>query len=632
MNPHILRPLLLAALVGLPLATLGVGAAPTAGVDPLAGYPRGSVLMEDGSVAIPLRLDSPAEYTPEVHKKVLAASEKGMGYDYINDVEVQLATNYLFIRPGAWMWSPSWCTMNFIYGTPGSYKIGSAGHCNHQGQDVTILAANPGVLVKIGRTTAHRDNGPGDDWSIVTIDSRWQNSVDANVADIGGPQGGKYTGPGQTPGLVTKHFGHGLAIGTGGTPRAGHANLVRDTYWSCFCAATPGDSGSAMLIVTPDAPLGKGLGVLTHLVAGSGGPVGGTLLTAVPEPLRNGDITPLPPACGRPLGGRPPAPAPFHRFPPEGLSPPPGHAGSGNMNLRSPRAIILAILVLVPATLAGAAGLAAPVTADPLADYPEGSYVMEDGSIAIPLKGPADPLITPDVLAKVEAASVKGMAYDFENDVEVSMATQYLFIRPGSWMRYPNWCTMNFIYGTPGNYKIGSAGHCNPTVNTPVVIYAYPSLLVGIGDTIAAHNNGVGDDWSIAQIRPQWQGYVDANTAVIGGPQGGAFTGDIKLTSPQAVKHFGHGIGVGTGGTPRAGEALKTGTRDWYCMCVAAPGDSGSAMLLAGSVANPMGQGLGVLTHLVLVNTGGVVAGTRLTVIPYTIANGDVNPLPPTYP
>ena len=33
------------------------------------------------------------------------------------------------IRPGSWMIAPAGCTMNFVFGSPGSYSIGTAGHC-----------------------------------------------------------------------------------------------------------------------------------------------------------------------------------------------------------------------------------------------------------------------------------------------------------------------------------------------------------------------------------------------------------------------------------------------------------------------------------------------------------------------
>ena len=293
------------------------------------------------------------------------------------------------------------------------------------------------------------------------------------------------------------------------------------------------------------------------------------------------------------------------------------------MQLRS-RVLLIATLLLAPLALAGTSA----TLVDPLAGYPEDSYVMENGDIAIPLGRPTPADYTPEIHEKVLAAGVKGMGYDPVADEEVPLsATQFLFIRPGSWMYSPSWCTMNFIYGTPGKYAIGSAGHCN-AVGQPVILLttrgpgALTPLLVNVGTTSASHDNGVGDDWSITPINANMQAYVDTDAAIIGGPTGGAYTGPISLLKPQAVKHIGHGLVIGTGGTPRAGLAIGAVGSAWNCACEAAPGDSGSAVILA------TGQGLGVLTHLV-VGTGGPVAGTRLTAIPYTIADGDGDQITP---
>lgn len=301
-----MRAVVLVLLLAVPV---GLTAASGIAADPLAGYPEGTYVLPDGRLAIPLRAPTPSSYTPGIHEKVLRAAENGMAYDPATDSEVALSPNFLFIRPGAWMWSPSWCTMNFIYGAPGSYKIGSAGHCNAVGQDVVLaLMATTGsgyLFVNIGRTEASHNNGVGDDYSITAIRSNFQQYVDANVAVIGGPQGGAFTG---TIYLVSplpaKHFGHGLAIGTGGTPRAGvvifspsDTSTSFATSWWCECAATPGDSGSGVLVMTPDAPLGQALGVLTHLVVGSQASlVAGTRADAIPYTVRNGDVNPLPPA------------------------------------------------------------------------------------------------------------------------------------------------------------------------------------------------------------------------------------------------------------------------------------------------------------------------------------------------
>jgi hypothetical protein len=296
-----MRTLALALLLALPL---GFAGASRVAIDPLAGHPEGTYVMEDGRLAIPLRAPTPSSYTPEIHQKVLQAAENGNGYDPATDSEVALSPHFLFIRPGAWMWSPSWCTMNFIYGTPGNFKIGSAGHCNAVGQDVVLVlmasTGTSGVFVNIGKTEASHNNGVGDDYSITAIRSNFQAYVDANVAVIGGPQGGAYTGSIYfgSP-LVAKHFGHGNGIGTGGTPRVGLATYspAGTRSWYCECAAIYGDSGSGVLVTTPAAPLGQALGVLTHLVVGENlSLVAGTRSDVIPYTVRNGDIVPLPPA------------------------------------------------------------------------------------------------------------------------------------------------------------------------------------------------------------------------------------------------------------------------------------------------------------------------------------------------
>ena len=290
------RPLLIALLLLAPLGAVGVSAYEVSD-DPLAAYPPGSRLMPDGSIAVPLGLPTPEEYTPEIHEKVLLAGEKGMGYDAVNDREVAFATNFLFIRPGAWMWSPSWCTMNFIYGTPGKYQIGSAGHCNAVGTEVVIVAY-PGVFARIGKTVVSRDNGPGDDYSFADIYPAFQGNVDANVADIGGPQNGAYTGTASlTRPLAAKQFGHGLGIGTGGTPRVGAATAISGSIVYFDLPVVFGDSGSPMLGVTTASPNGQALAVVTHLSVGALTYTGlGTRIASISNAVVNGDGNFLPPA------------------------------------------------------------------------------------------------------------------------------------------------------------------------------------------------------------------------------------------------------------------------------------------------------------------------------------------------
>lgn len=273
--------LFLAALVLLP----SIGSAATVGTTE--------------PVVIPLGQPRPDWVTDELVAKAVAASARGAGYDPELDEEVPLATNYAFIRPGSWMMAPAWCTMNFIYGSPGAYSIGTAGHCTSAGDPVVIVVAypfRPTLMLHIGNTATSVNGGVGNDYALVPILPTMQPFVDANVADIGGPQNGVYTG---TPTrLVAKHFGHGLAVGTGGTPRAGVITSATNSAFFMDGAAAPGDSGSPVLGVTLDSPLGQGVGILTHLVVFGPGltTVAGTRLGVVPATMVNGDIVPTAPA------------------------------------------------------------------------------------------------------------------------------------------------------------------------------------------------------------------------------------------------------------------------------------------------------------------------------------------------
>ena len=159
---------------------------------------------------------------------------------------------------------PAGCTLNFVFGSPGSYAIGTAGHCTSVGEEVTIVAA-PGVLMNIGTTSRSVNNGVGDDFALINIRPEMQQHVRPSMAHFGGP-----TGVGSPQfGDVVEHSGHGLVIGTGGTPRAGVVvyrgpgeNAGSDAFaWDG--ASTPGDSGSPVRLAS-----GAAAGDLTHLVVG----------------------------------------------------------------------------------------------------------------------------------------------------------------------------------------------------------------------------------------------------------------------------------------------------------------------------------------------------------------------------
>jgi hypothetical protein len=201
-------------------------------------------------------------------------------------------TSLLFagIRPGAWMISPAGCTMNWVFGsasgnlplrmagpvalavkggkrraraqTGSGVYIGTAGHCTKVGDEVTLIAA-PGVLMNIGRTVKSVNRGIGNDFALVEVRPEMREFVNPSMAHVGGPTGARDP----VFGDPVVHTGHGLVIGTGGTPRPGlvdweGAGREADGYgWSG--AAIFGDSGSPVRHAD-----GVAVGNLTHLVVG----------------------------------------------------------------------------------------------------------------------------------------------------------------------------------------------------------------------------------------------------------------------------------------------------------------------------------------------------------------------------
>jgi hypothetical protein len=78
---------------------------------------------------------------------------------------------------------------------------------------------------------------------------------------------------------------------------------------------------------------------------------------------------------------------------------------------------------------------------------------------------------------------------------------------------------------------------------------------------------------------------------------------------PEPVFHYGHGLAVGTGGTPRAGLALRWDSTAFGWSGAAARGNSGSAVRV-----NTGMQAADDLTHLVVDTTWlpSYIAGTRM--------------------
>ena len=237
----------------------------------------------------------------------------------------------LGIRPGAWLLllnggSVGWCSLAHLYGS----SISTAGHCGKGGDTATVIAAvgNRGgvagpVLLDFGTFKSSRDGGLGNDSALISINSAYMNLVTPTMCFWGGPRG-VYTKTGGTvtfnwnQGFVSVnpdpflpqavvHYGHGTAMGAGGTPRAGVATHWGASHFMFSGAIAPGDSGSGANTLTGDS-VGANMeaaGIITHiyvdpLMRQGIGIMGGTRATKVGTPT-NGQIVPYPvPATGLP--------------------------------------------------------------------------------------------------------------------------------------------------------------------------------------------------------------------------------------------------------------------------------------------------------------------------------------------
>jgi hypothetical protein len=222
---------------------------------------------------------------------------------------------------------------------------------------------------------------------------------------------------------------------------------------------------------------------------------------------------------------------------------------------------------------------------------------------------------------------------------------------------------MAHVYGAPGSYDISTAGHCGRPGDTATVIAgtgnrgdATGVILLDFGTFATSHDGGLGNDWALIDINPAYQGLVTPTMCFWGGPRGmytntGQVVGvnfpnnglvpQVSLTPDptlaQTVVHYGHGTGVGAGGTPRAGEAIAWGASHFMFFGAISPGDSGSgANTLLGDTVGANMEAAGIMTHLFidpLMRQGlGIMGGTRATAVAGTLANGQIVPYPAPVP
>jgi hypothetical protein len=105
----------------------------------------------------------------------------------------------------------------------------------------------------------------------------------------------------------------------------------------------------------------------------------------------------------------------------------------------------------------------------------------------------------------------------------------------------------------------------------------------------------------------------------------------------QDVVHYGHGAGIGAGGTPRSGTAIAWGQDHFMAFGAITPGDSGSgANTPAGDTVASNREAAGIITHIwidPLMRQGlGIMGGTRATQVQGALANDQILPYPAPVP
>lgn len=299
----------------------------------LLGLPRERVLMRMAG-----KHDQPTTYRKG---KPRPAGGGGSGSSSSGGPAVTsfAGTGFFGIRPGAWLLifsddGISLCSMAHVYGSPGSYQISTAGHCGKTGDTASVIGAVGNhteagapvpVIIDFGKfVKGTGDGGIGRDWALISIDKQWQSLVTPTMAFWGGPIG-MYTPTGEVvsanavkgdvgvnpnPTLVQQivHYGHGLGLGPGGTPRSGTAITWRADYFTFFGAISPGDSGSGSNTLTGDTVGAnrEAAGINTHIYVDASlrtgvGTMAGTRATKVPARLANGQIVPYPAPTPVPL-------------------------------------------------------------------------------------------------------------------------------------------------------------------------------------------------------------------------------------------------------------------------------------------------------------------------------------------
>ena len=216
-------------------------------------------------------------------------------------------------------------------------------------------------------------------------------------------------------------------------------------------------------------------------------------------------------------------------------------------------------------------------------------------------------------------------------------------IRPGALLlfvtpEYIGLCSAAHVYGSPGAFQLSSAGHCGPA-GTPVAMPALAGgvpVVLSIGRVaLSTGDRGLGHDWALIDVMPEYQPHVDPTMAFWGGPIG-VYDRNGEVVRPNGVTvdtSLVQGIVQHGRGTPRTAAAINWQPRWFTAAGPIVAGDSGTASnTLTGGHIAAQRQCAGIVTHVyvdVSLYTGvGNFAGTRCTVVPARLAQGELVPSP----
>src|SRR4051812_47545450 len=310
------------------------------------------------------------------------------------------------------------------------------------------------------------------------------------------------------------------------------------------------------------------------------------------------------------------------------------------MRITKMRAAAVALLSL--ALLSASTGAAVAVSSSSTSTAPPvpGAQRFE-GGWAVPTSTTAPAWFNKTVYDKVVAVGSEGLRLPEGATVPAAAATDLQpGIHPGLWLLTVldqgylyAWCTANFVFQKNGTYGLGTAGHCagkdGIAPNGVVTAFVVPPPATGklpgfyaIGKFVLAHNNGIGDDFAMISIYPQFNSWMRPTMPVWGGP-----SGTYKVNTPAEVNWVGNAAGFGATGTARSGVAPLWYANSYAWYGPSFEGDSGSGVVVGvdPSTGSAM-EAAGNLTHLVeydlsLKYLPGMMAGTRMSKI-LSIASG----------